>query len=57
MNDHIKAMLKILGLENVNKLPKMKEVMKSYYKKALKAHPDKPSGSKEKFQTLCGGIH
>ena len=52
MNDHIKAMLKILGFENVSKLPKMKEVMKSYYKKALKAHPDKPGGSQEKFQTL-----
>ena len=26
--------------------------MKSYYKQALKTHPDKPGGSKEKFQKL-----
>ena len=52
MNAEIKAMLKILGFEdNINKLPKMKEAMKKYYKEALKCHPDK-GGSKEKFQKL-----
>ena len=43
----------ILGFnENINVLPKIKDVMKQYYKWALKAHPDKPGGSKEKFQKL-----
>ena len=52
MKEQIKAMLIILGFdENINELPKIKEVMKKYYKAALKVHPDK-GGSKEKFQEL-----
>ena len=50
--DIIKTMLLILGFDNIIKLPKIKDVMKSYYKKALKTHPDKPGGSKEAFQKL-----
>ena len=50
--DVIKTMLLILGFENIIKLPKIKDVMKKYYKLALKTHPDKPGGSKEEFQKL-----
>ena len=53
MNQQILSKLIILGFdENIKVLPKMKEVMKRYYKLALKTHPDKPGGNKEKFQVL-----
>ena len=52
MNETIVAMLLVLGFNEVSKLPKIKDVMKKYYKLALKTHPDKPGGSKEKFQKI-----
>ena len=52
MNETIVAMLLVLGFNEVSKLPKIKDVMKKYYKLALKTHPDKPGGSNEKFQKI-----
>ena len=53
MNDKIRAFLVTLGFDkNIKELPKMREVMKKFYKLCLKTHPDKPGGSKEEFQKI-----
>ena len=41
ISDQIAEYLKILGVENTKKLPKVKEIKKIYYKKSKELHPDK----------------
>lgn len=48
----IREVLSILGFSDEASLPKMKDVVKTYHKMALKRHPDKPGGSTEEFQKL-----
>ena len=48
INEEIKNYLKILGLQETGKLPKLKEVKKSYYERSKELHPDKHSKKDEK---------
>ena len=48
----IKEVLNLFGFSDQASLPKMKDVVKTYHKMALKSHPDKPGGSTEEFQKL-----
>ena len=52
INSEIKEVLKVMGFTDFNSVPKMKDVVKTYHKMALKKHPDKPGGSTEQFQKL-----
>ena len=48
----IVAGLGVLGFDELNVYPRMKDVVKMFRKMALKKHPDKPGGSTEDFQIL-----
>ena len=48
----IAAGLGVLGFQELNVYPRMKDVVKMFRKMALKKHPDKPGGSTEDFQIL-----
>ena len=48
----IVAGLGVLGFDELNVYPRMKDVVKMFRKMALRKHPDKPGGSTEDFQIL-----
>ena len=48
----IEAGLGVLGFDELNVYPRMKDVVKMFRKMALRKHPDKPGGSTEDFQIL-----
>ena len=55
MDIKVKEALGILGFENLETLPKLKDIRKRFMKLSLLHHPDKNNGSKEaksKFQEI-----
>ena len=55
MNSKVKEALKVLGFRNIEVLPKLKEIRKSFLKLSLLYHPDRNNSSEEanaKFQVI-----
>ena len=52
MDPRIKIALKVLGFEDLSKIPMMKEIRKKWRKMSLIHHPDKPTGDTKAFQEL-----
>ena len=47
MSDELVMNLRILGLQSIPKLPKLKEVKKAYFQKSKELHPDKHMSDEE----------
>ena len=53
MGDEIRAALNILGFEeSLEKVPSLSKIRHQFRKECLVKHPDKTTGSKDKFQQL-----
>ena len=53
MNSELKKHLIVLGFkDDIQVVPKIKEIMKMWRSTARKCHPDKPGGNTEEFQRL-----
>ena len=53
MNSELKKHLVILGFkDDIQEVPKIKDIMRMWRTKARKCHPDKPGGNTQEFQTL-----
>ena len=55
MDPQVIQALKVLGFENLSKIPKLKEITRNFKKLSILKHPDKNGGSKEatdEFQSI-----
>ena len=60
MDPKVIEALKVLGFDDVSKVPKVKEIVEKYRKLAIRLHPDKNQGSEEAtsdFQKLLKAYH